>query len=330
MSPKVKRALPWIFSVVIVGWLYASIDLAEFAEAFRAAKWVELSVWLVVFAIVTFIADSGTLWLLFRRLLQPMAMSDVLAVKGVSYFLNAINYGAASGGIAYFVHKKEQTPFLTTLSTLLWLAFVDVTALLLLMTAGAWLGGDLLPPDIADKLPTVLIVGWAIVVGALSYWHLGVDWLILGHFRDWRLFHAFREARAADYLAMLLARTGFTTIYVLMHFAMLPTFDIHVDLMSLLVYVPILTFVQVLPASISGLGAVQWAMKQLYAPYVAGGAEAAATVVAISTIVGPATTVLRLGIGYAFMTKVARDLVATEEAIAAARAAEEEADDEPQ
>lgn len=323
MPNQVKRLLPWLLSLGIVGYLFASVDLSAVRQAMATADLTLLTAWLGLFALLAFVADSATLLVLFGRLLDRLPYREVLAVKGVSYFLNALNYSAGAGAVAWFAHRKTQKPFLAALSTLLWLNFVDIIALLVLLAIGATFGREHVPAGIADRLGWVLLGGWLITASALIYWRMGVDFLVLGRLRGWRIFHAFRQARLGDYAVMVTLRTAFIGLYVLMAYATLPTFDIHIGIGALLVYVPLLTFVQIVPASVSGLGAIQVVMIALYGPHVAPGVgDATAQVLAYSTIAGPLTTMIRLVIGYAFMANVARDLVPDEATLAAARESE--------
>ena len=325
MPAKLKRTLPWLLSLAIVGWLFWTSDLDAVAAALLQADIALLAAGVLVFVVLAFLVDSATHVVLFARLLEPMPLREVLAVKGVSYFLNAINYTAGAAAIAWFVHKKNSSlGFLRTLSTMMWLNFVDIAALFVLLTAGLVFGRELLPESMADQLVWVLAAGWAIVIGALIYWRHGVDFLVLGRLRPWRIFDAFRDAALPDYGVMIAIRTFYVALWVGMQWLMLPTFDIHIDLLTLLVYVPILTFVQIVPASVSGLGAVQAVMIAMYAPLIdAPPEEAAARVLAFSTVVGPSTAIVRICIGYVFLRNVADDLVPTDAELEAARVAEE-------
>lgn len=307
-------------------WLGSQIDMDAMASALAHADHGPLLAWMALFTVLVFLADSACLHLLFGRLLGRFSFSEVLAVKGVSYFLNAVNYSAGTGSIAYFVHKRGDLPFLRALSALLWLNFVDIAALLILLSLGMLVGSSLLPEGIAARLPWVVSVGGAIVIGALLYWRLGWNFLVLGRLRSLSIFSAFHDAQMRDYLLLLLARTVFIGLYVLMTWALLPTFEIPVPLLALLIYVPLLTFVQIVPASISGLGAVQWVMIALYAPHFAGDipdGQAEATIVAFSTVVGPGVTLMRLGLGYLLLGRIAPDLLVSEEEIEATRTAEQ-------
>ena len=305
-----------------MAWIGSQIDMDAMVNALAHADHGPLIAWMALFTILVFLADSACLHLLFGRLLGRFSFSEVLAVKGVSYFLNAVNYSAGTGSIAYFVHKRGDQPFLKALSALLWLNFVDIAALLILLSLGMLMGSELLPETIAERLPWVIGVGGAIVIGALLYWRLGWDFLILGRLRSLSVFAAFEDAKMSDYVTLLGARTAFIGLYVFMTWALLPTFQIPVPLTALLVYVPLLTFVQIVPASISGLGAIQWVMIALYTPHFAaevGDVQAQATIVAFSTVVGPGVTLMRLGLGYLLLGRIAPDLLVSEDELEATR-----------
>ena len=318
VSQRVKAAIPWVLSLAIVGYVLLSLDLDQLQSDIMMADMGRLVGIVTLFTFIVFLVDTGTLVVLFRRLIAPVRYKEVLAVKGVSYFFNAINYSAGSGAVALFLKKKRGVPFLQGISALLWLNFVDVLVLLAMLAIGVGLSGELLPTEQRESLPYVMLVGLAVAAGALTYWQLGFDFFFLGRLRDWRIFQAFREARWADYGHLMVVRGLFIALYVLMNWLTLPCFDLHISFVALLVYTPLLTFIQIVPLSVSGLGAIQVAMAILYGHYLGGGAEIEAKVYAFSFVIGPLTALIRIVIGYIFMTNVARDFVPRSDEIAAA------------
>ena len=325
---QLKRALPWLISLVIVGYLFWSVDLDAVLAAVEGAEMGTLILIMVLSAPLILAADAATLWLLFGRLISPFPYREVVAIKGVSYFFNAITYSAGTGGIAYLVHRRWGTGFLHVLSALLWLNFIDVITLLLIIAAGLSLAGDLLPEAMAQQLPYVLVGGAVVSVGAIVYWRLGVDFLILGRMRSWRIFRAFADAEVADYGVMVASRVAFICVYIVLTWLILPTFHIEVPVLLLLIYLPIGTFVQIIPASVSGLGAVQVVLIALYAPHVAATvADGEAQVLAFTTFMGPATTFVRIMVGYVFvrtvMKSIMSDVTLDAASITAVRQAEE-------
>ncbi len=320
MSHRLKRLAPWILSLGIVGFLFATTDLEAVGAALGRADWPRFIALMAVVTVTAYLLDALTLVPLFRRFVGPVTVSEVLRVKGVSYFFNAITYSLAAGAMAWILHRARKIPFLETFSSLVWFFFVDVIALSGLLTVGYVAGGREAMADVSfvDEVPAFVAVVWAVVLGALAFWNGRFDFVILGRLRPWRIFDAFRRARLRDYPAMIAMRMGFIMVYVVMHLVLLPTFGVEIPLGLLLIYAPLIAFVQVIPATISGLGAVQGVMVALFAGHVpAALGDGQAVIVAYSTVLGPTMMLMRLLIGYAFVSRVAADLVPSKEAIAA-------------
>jgi len=314
-----------VLSLGIVAFLLLTTDLAAVSAALGSADWPRLIGFMALVTAATFAADAATLVPLLRRFVTPVRYREVIAIKGVSYFLNVLNYSLAAGGMAWMVHKRREVPFLRAFSAMVWLFFVDIVALGVMLVAG-WAVGHGLPgaSALADQVPIVIAVVWAIVIGTLVYWNARFDFFALGFLRSWRIFQTFAAARVVDYVPFTAMRVLFIALYVLMHWLLLPAFDVHIPLSALLVYAPLLAFVQIVPATVSGLGAVQGVMVALFAPHVDPAVgDPKAIIIAYSTVIGPLMAALRLVIGYAFMATVARDALPTEAALDAQRASEE-------
>jgi len=320
MSPRIKRLLPWVLSIGFVAFLFATTDLDAVADALAAADWAHLLVGMAAVTSLAYGADSLTLIPLVRRFIGPARAAEVFRVKGVSYFLNAVNYSLAAGGMAWLLSRKRELPFMRAFSPLVWLFFVDIIALGLMLALGFALHHErFVDPDLAARLPIVLVVIGAVVLGSLLYWNAGFDFIAFSFFRRWRIFATFSEARLGDYLRFVPMRMAFICVYVLMHWLLLPAFGVSIPLGALIAYAPLLTFVQVIPATISGLGAVQSLMVVLFAAHVPEASNGPAVILAYSTVLGPAMVLLRLGIGYAFVARVSADLVPDKGTIEAAR-----------
>ena len=325
MRRRLKQLLPWVLSLGFVAYLVLTTDMSKVGNALEHADWLRLVGFMTLVVVLSFVADTATLVPLLRRFVAPTTFREVVAIKGVSYFLNAVNYSLAAGGMAWIFHRKHGVPFLRAFSALIWFFFVDVIALAVMLTFGVLLGRDVLATGpFADTVPIVLAVVWGIVAAAFVYWNLGVDLKVFAFFRKWRIFQIFAEATFRDYLVFTGLRVLFISVYVLMHWLLLPAFGVDIPLPMLLVYTPLITFVIVIPATMSGLGAAQTVMVALFAPHVGlDPAASAAVILAYSTVIGPLMAVTRLLIGYIYMATITRDIVPTEEAIERQRRSEE-------
>ena len=315
--------LPWILSLGIVAFLFLTTDLAAVGDALEGADWPRLVGLMALVTLLSFVADSATLVPLLNRFVARVGFKEVVAVKGVSYFLNVLNYSLAAGGMAWLFHRKHHVPFMRAFSALVLFFFIDIIALGLLLTSGWLFGHELLEgsgaPFVA-RVPIVIIVLWSIVLGAWIYWNRRFDFLVLGFFRKWRIFQCFAEARSLDYLRLVSVRVLFIMVYVVMHLVLLPTFGVHIPFEALLMYAPLIAFVQVMPATISGLGAAQGVMVALFAAHIPPGqGDPRAIIIAYSTVIGPLMTIMRLIIGYCFVAAVTRDVLPSSAEIALAQ-----------
>lgn len=327
MPRRLKRALPWVLSLAIVLFLFLTTDLAAVGAALENADWGRLIGFMAIVTALSFLADAATIVPLMKRFVAPLHYREIVAIKGVSYFLNVLNYSLAAGGMAWIVHKRKGVPFLRALSALVWFFFVDVIALGIMLVVGWLIARDLIvSTPFYDQVPIVIAVVFAVVVGSLVYWNGRFDFVAFGFFRQWRIFQVFGEAKLADYVPLVGMRIVFICVYVLMHWLLLPAFGVHIPFWMLLMYSPLITFVQVIPANVSGLGAVQGVMVGLFAAHVSGTPEhAKAVIIAYSTVIGPLMTIMRLVIGYCFVATIARDVLPSEAEIEAARQSEEAA-----
>jgi len=302
VARRLKGLVPWILSLGIVAFLFLTTDLSAVGAALESADWPRLIGLMALVTLLSFVADSATLVPLLRRFAAPVGFKEVVAIKGVSYFLNAVNYSLAAGGMAWLVHKKHAVPFMRAFSALVLFFFIDIIALAVLLTLGWLFGQDLLlhggAPFLA-RVPIVIAIVWALVLGTWIYWNRHFDFLVFGFFRTWKIFQCFEEARSLDYLRLVAIRITFILVYVVMHLVLLPAFGVHIPFEALLMYAPLITFVQVVPATISGLGAAQGVMVALFAAHVATShPNPAAVIIAYSTVIGPLMTEMRLIIGY--------------------------------
>lgn len=328
-----KGLIPWVLSLGIVAFLFFTTDIDAIGKALANADWGRLIALMGVVTLLAFVADSATLVPLLRRFVAPVSFSEVVRIKGVSYLLNALNYSLAAGGMAWIFHRKHQVPFMRAFSALVLFFFIDIIALGGLLTGG-WLIGRELMADGAEltatapfteRVPIVIAIVWGVVLGTWLYWNRRFDFFFFGFFRKWRIFQCFQEVRSLDYVRLVTVRVAFILVYVLMHYLLLPTFDVHIPFWTLVMYSPLITFVQVVPATISGLGAAQGVMVALFAAHVPPGhGDPAAVIVAYSTVIGPLMMLMRLVIGYSFMAAVAKDVLPTAEDIETAQAADSE------
>jgi hypothetical protein len=273
MTSFLKKALPWIGTAIILGYMGMTTDIDRFIASLAYVDiWAFVAVTLVG-AVIVFLSDSYCLSVLFRRFFRPVGLADILAVKGTSYFLNVVNYNAGAGGVALFMSKRFGFGFVECIGAMIFLNAMDLFGLSLLLSAGLFLGSELLPTAYQQAMLWILIGMGGVFIGTLLFWVWKVPFLPKA-IRKFRIFHGFRVARLSDYFILITIRTVFVAHYVVLHWCYVHLFSLDVPLTPLLIYIPMLTFITVLPISIAGLGTTQVALRYFIAPYPAMAAVA--------------------------------------------------------
>jgi hypothetical protein len=294
-----KTIMPWIGTTALVAWLISAHDMSAVADALLRANLGGLAALWIVAIGLTYATDSIGLWMAFVRLNGASQFLEVLRIKGISYFLNIVNYAAASGGIAWLVSKRSEFPLRETVSTVLFLNVVDLLVLNVFVSFGLVLelsggaGGSVLTPEAQSTLIVVNLVIYGLYFGSMVYWNLGWDFFVLGRLRGLTVFAAFRRADVSVHLSLFGVRVFLLSLYIAMQYLVLNMFEIAAPLGAVMVINTVVTLVQTVPISVAGFGTVQIAMLELYAPY---GSDAA--ILGYSTASLLVFVLVRAGIGY--------------------------------
>ena len=311
MGALLKRVLPWVGSVGLVAYLVATTDLGAVWQAVRTVPLVPLVAAAVVGVVATWLWDVLCLTLLLRRFNAPVGYGELLPLKGASYFLNILNYNAAAGGMALYLRRVRGVPFLEGASSFLFLNGADAAVLAILVVVGLLGAGDAVGADARTGLWTTAGVLLAGLVGTWIYWNARFDFFVLGRLRSWRIFHAFRRARLADYGWLTGLRLVFVLLDILLMWVFLRLFGVAIPLPAMLALHPIVILLWTLPVSIAGLGTVQVAMRLLYAPFADPGIVDPVPVIdACSTTMIFTTVLARVLIGYASLRRVSHEWAA--------------------
>ncbi len=263
---RIKRMAPWVVTVAIVYYLASTTDIQRFLQVLQSLDPIAFFTVTAIGATCVYLTDSYCLKLLFGRFFGPVSYRDMLSVKGTSYFLNVVNYNAGAGAIAVFASKKKGFSLVEAIGTLLYLNAMDLFALTLLSFLGIVLGPAVLDGGQRTALLWVCLIMALVLVGTIAFWVLRVPFLP-NRIRSFRIFFPFRTGRFTDYPFFIGLRAIFVCQYVIIHWAFLQVFGIPVPFIHLLVFVPIITFIGVLPISVAGLGTTQVAMRVFFSPY---------------------------------------------------------------
>ena len=309
---RVKQVLPWVGTALLLAYLGWTTDLDAVSDALASVNIPALLALGTAGVLSTFLTDSYCVGLALSRFVLPVSFRESLPMKATSYFLNVLNYNVALVGMAFYLQRSRQAPFWKSLGSLFFLNVMDVLALCVMLAVGLLISQG---RGVFDQ--TTLAIAWTLVGGGLSGFslvylllRLNIRVPVVSRILKLELLAPFAQASIATVLHFVALRIFFACQYLIGQYFFLQLFGIDVPFELLFAYMPLLTFVQIVPISISGLGTTQLVMRHFYASFVVVTAAAPEAVVdAASTTMIFVFLVLRLLVAYVFFGDLSREVI---------------------
>jgi hypothetical protein len=229
------------------------------------------------------LADSIALYIALRAALRvPLRFTDVLLVRGASWLLALVNYGAGQGGIVWFLHRRHGVPVARATG-----AVLLATGAFLLAVVAAVAGGLAL-----EAIPEARDLGWLLVLVAIGFpIYLLIIKLRPAFLVRNSLFEPLFAAGITGTIGATLARSLHLGVLIAAHALAYRQFGIEIPVRAALVVLPLIFLVAALPIGVAGLGAPQATAVVLLSRYVSG-PDARGTVLAASLGFQTLTTLL--------------------------------------
>ncbi len=286
----------WMGAVLILGYIFWNIDLNQFAEALSQANLTLYFPLIFIFIFIWFLIDSQNLHALFRHYGHRIPYHEIMNVRGLTYLLMVINYNLGVGGMAVTLNQRHNIPLTRTASLMLFYLFIEIIALTFMATIGA-----IFTMDSSHTITLLMYLSAFICIsGTLNviiFQHLP-ECRFIRSFKNLNVLESFREIRPASYLAIAFYRGLYFASFSLFFYFGLQTFNIHIPLLSLMAFVPIIFFIGNLPITPAGLGTIQAAMLYFFQDY---GTPSA--IMAFSITYSTSLILLRIPIGIYYLKK---------------------------
>lgn len=296
----VRRVLPWIVALGILGFLVHRAGGSALRDAVREANLTVLIGATIVCTLGMFLLDALALSRVVSWFNCPTSAREIAPVKAAAYLINVVNYNAGSGAIALWLARHKGIPFLESAASVLFINVVDALVLVALM-AVAW---PWLEPPIAPAVAAIIGVAVLAFAGNLLYWRRGMNFFFLGRMRGWPIFKSFREARVSHYARLAAIRVPFDLFFILNHWFGLVAFGIQVPVIKVLAFIPVISFIGIVPVTVAGLGTVQAATVFLFRPY-----APEARILAFSLVLTVALNGIRALLGVFTFQRVSEDVM---------------------
>jgi hypothetical protein len=263
LSLRWRQALPYLGTLLIFALIFWRIPLAQVVRALKQAPALKFVAVFLPYSAIYWLIDSACLTWVIKRFNKPLGFREILPIRASMYLLSLINTNLGQGGVAWYVHRKVQLPFLEILSSILLIALMEIYQLFLFSTAGVLI----YKPVSAEQ---------AALVHALRIAY-GLAWCMLGIMIGWfaharrnasvrtwinqsraaSISRSFVAARPIDYAIILAIKApSFALAVLAQHFA-LGLYGITIPFVKLVLFLPLVFLAAALPIAVAHLGTSQ-------------------------------------------------------------------------
>jgi hypothetical protein len=272
--PVWRRALPVVLAGALIALVLTRLDLAAFRAALGRTNLPLYLACALGFSIVLLCADCLASTVVYRRLVGPIRIRDLIVLRGASYLPGMLNHNVGTAWLAYAVAKTCKAPLLrvagATLlvyaTTLFWVVLLAAASIAIAPGRFAW-------------LPAVLLV---IAAGAVAYalvLALRPQWLA-----RYRVTAPLAEAGLAGHVVTAVARAPHVAVVFLGSWLSFRFFAVDIPLGDALALVPPLMVLVSLPITPQGVGTRDAFAIAVFAGYASGTEAERVAAVAASTL----------------------------------------------
>lgn len=298
-TPLWRRVVPWLVAAVTLGYLFATVHPGELRNALAGAPLGAFVGFVAVFVLFVLTSDTFATWATFRWSLPEAGLTfrETLDIRGASYLLAIVHYGAGQGGIAYFVARRHGVPLARAAGAVMLIMGVNVVAVTLTALVGVLLGG-------APASPAVRAVVFGLALAFPGY--LAVIALRPRFLARVRLLAPLFEAGLAGHAVAVAARLPHLSILLIGQYVAMRLFRIDVPIATALTLLTLVTVVAVLPISVSGLGTAQATAVALLSGYAPPGGDPRAIILACFLSFQVCALLVQALVGLVFLRRLSR------------------------
>jgi uncharacterized membrane protein YbhN (UPF0104 family) len=291
-----KRLGSWAAAALIIGYLFLRIDAETFSSAIKLADMTLYLPLFAVFILIWFLIESQNIMVVCRHLGHRLRFRQSMDIRGVTYLLMIVNPFLGLGGIAYYLKKETGAALSRTSSIMIFYSFTEMMSLLYFVTVG-----------------TFIVFNDSFFFKHLFYWSLGsilfyVALLylmrqfpakgLLKKVADSPLLGTFFDAKIASFFILPLWRGLYFLAFIVFFYFGLKTFSIHIPIVKLFVYVPLIFWIGCWPITPFGLGTIQASMVYFFREY-----STEANILAFSITYSTLLLLFRVPIGLYYLRK---------------------------
>lgn len=313
-APWWRRVIPYAGTLAIFALIFWRIPLAKVGDALRDVPITRFFAIFLPYSLYFFVIDSFCLTWVVRRFNAPLSWGEILPIRASMYLLAMINTNLGQGGVAYYLHRKARIGFLGALSSVLFIALLEVYQLFLFSTVGVLFYAPTDPTQvrIIGVLRIVYLGAWLLLIGVIAFFAAARrnerirNWVETG--KAGPVLATFLAAKPLDYLIVLAIKAPSFLGSVVAQFFALTLYGITIPFFKLVLFLPLVFLAAALPIAVAHLGTSQAAWLLFFS-----GNATPARILAYSLAAHFTFMFCNGLIGLCFLPRATRELTAIEE-----------------
>jgi hypothetical protein len=310
-TPIWRRAIPYAGTLAIFALIFLRIPLRKVGEALAEVPVLRFLGLFLPYSLFYFVIDAFCLTWVVKRFNAPMRYRDILPIRASMYLVAMINTNLGQGGVAYYLYRKAGIAFLAALSSILFIALMEIYQLFLFSTLGVifYTPQGAAQTEIVGILRVAYVVAWAGLAALVGFFAMARRrepiriWL--NSTRGAGLAATFLAARPIDYLAVLVIKAPTFLASVVIQYFALAMYGIAVPFVKLMLFLPLVFLAAALPIAVAHLGTSQAAWLLFFS-----GNAPAARILAYSLAAHFTFMICNGLIGLMFLPRASRELTA--------------------
>lgn len=260
-----RPLLPPLLTLTVFALIFRRVPFGPFLSALQGADYLWFAALMVPNGLLYFAWDTLVLVLLMRWFHGPIRYRELLPVRAVTYVVSFLNTNLARAATAYYLTRKLRASFLPLAGTVIFLTLLEMTHLVIWATAGMLATSATIPRGLFG-VPLAFLLFWVLVVGyaqarpaaAANRGELPPHRrLRLRPFREWDVFQTFTRAPLRRYFQVILLRAPLFAASLGFHYFAVQAFGMHIPLLKLVAFLPIIFMLAALPVTVAHLGTTQ-------------------------------------------------------------------------
>jgi hypothetical protein len=262
-TPRWKKIVPYVVTLLIFALIFSRIPIGRVGAALENVPIVKFVCVFLPFSAIYWLVDSFCLTWVIRRFNAPLRLRDIMPIRASMYLLALLNTNLGQGGVAWYLHRKASIPFLEVLSSILFIALLEVYQLFLFSTAGivCYHPGSPGQSEIVPILRVAYIVAWFLLVAIIALFGVARRresmraWISASRFGA--IARTFLAAQPRDYAIVIAIKAPSFLLSLLTQYLALSLYGITIPFVELMLFLPLVFLAAALPIAVAHLGVSQ-------------------------------------------------------------------------